>query len=165
MEMSKKAKRMQAHHKRKKGRTSALNMVALMDIFTILVFFLLVSTSSEEVLPIAKNLELPISTSKVLPKESLVIAITDKQILLQGRPVLNRADLAKDHPLIIQALLNSLKIFLQSQEAKDLNNKIVTIMGDKDIHYSLIKSVMATASQAGYERISFAVAQAQDKGK
>jgi len=163
MEMSKKAKRMQAHHKRKKNRSAALNMVALMDIFTILVFFLLVSTSSEEVLPVAKDLILPVSTSKVLPKKSLVIAITDKQILLQGRPVLNRADLAKNHPLIIKRLQSSLLAFLQTKEAKDLNNKKVTIMGDKDIHYSLIKSVMATASQAGYERISFAVAQVEGK--
>jgi len=163
MELSKKAKRMLAHHKRKKGRGAALNMVALMDIFTILVFFLLVSTSSEEVLPVAKNLILPISTSKVLPKKALVIAITDKQILIQGRPILNRLDLAKNHPLIIKALHSSLLVFLKSKEAKDLNNKNVTIMGDKDIHYSLIKSVMATASQAGYERISFAVAQVEGK--
>lgn len=163
MELSKKAKRMQAHHKRKKGRGSALNMVALMDIFTILVFFLLVSTSSEEVLPVAKDLVLPVSTSKVIPKKSLVISITDKQILLQGRPVLNRTDLKKDHPLIIKTLQTSLLSFLRSKEGQDLNNKKVTIMGDKDIHYSLVKSVMATASQAGYERISFAVARAEGK--
>lgn len=160
--MSKKAKRMEAHHKRKKDRGAALNMVALMDIFTILVFFLLVSTSSEEVLPVAKDLILPVSTSKVLPKKSLVIAITDKQILLQGRPVLNRVDLSKNHALILKPLQSSLLAFLQSKEAKDLNNKKVTIMGDKDVHYSLIKSVMATASQAGFERISFAVAQQVD---
>lgn len=152
---------MQAHHKRKKGRGGALNMVALMDIFTILVFFLLVSTSSEQVLPTAKDLVLPISTSKVLPKKTLVIAVTDKQILIQGRAVLNRSDLAKNHPLIIKPLYSSLIAFLQSKEARDLSNKKVTIMADKDIHYSLIKSVMATASQAGYERISFAVAQAE----
>jgi len=163
MELSKKAKRMQAHHRRKNGRGSALNMVALMDIFTILVFFLLVSTSSEEVLPVAKDLVLPVSTSDVLPKKTLVIAITGQQILLQGRPVLNRTDLKADHPLIIKALYSSLLVFLKSKEAKDLNNKKVTIMGDKDIHYSLIKSVMATASQAGYERISFAVAQVEGK--
>lgn len=154
---------MEAHHRRKKGRGSALNMVALMDIFTILVFFLLVSTSSEEVLPAAKDLVLPVSTSKVLPKKSLVIAITDKQILLQGRPVLNRSDLDKSNPLIIKSLHSSLLAFLQSKEAKDLNNKKVTIMGDKDIHYSLVKSVMATASQAGYEKISFAVTQEPGK--
>ena len=154
---------MQSHHKRKKGRGSALNMVALMDIFTILVFFLLVSISSEKVLPVAKDLILPVSTSKILPKKSLVIAITDQQILLQGRPVLNRSNLQKNHPLILKTLHSSLLAFLQSKEAKDLNNKKVTIMGDKDIHYSLVKSVMATASQAGYERISFAVSRAEGK--
>ena len=51
MNMSRRAKRMQMHHARRKDRNAALNMVSLMDIFTILVFFLLVNATSSEVLP------------------------------------------------------------------------------------------------------------------
>ena len=58
MQMSKRALRMERHHKRmKKG--AALNMVSMMDIFTILVFFLLVSSAETEVLPNPKEIQLP----------------------------------------------------------------------------------------------------------
>ena len=57
MVKSARAKRMEKHHKRNKG-TAALNLVSLMDIFTILVFFLLVNSSDVETLPNAKDLQL-----------------------------------------------------------------------------------------------------------
>lgn len=161
MELSRKAKRMQAHHKRNKNRGAALNMVALMDIFTILVFFLLVSTSSEEALPVAKDLTLPVSNSKVVPKKTVILAITNSQILLQGRLVMNRADIKDKKALMIKPLYKRLIAFKNSKESHDLGAKNITIMGDKKIQYSLVKSVMATASQAGFERISFAVSRSE----
>ena len=54
MVRSGRAKRMEKHHKRNKS-TAALNLVSLMDIFTILVFFLLVNSSDVETLPSTKE--------------------------------------------------------------------------------------------------------------
>ena len=58
MVKSARAKRMEKHHKRNKG-AGALNLVSLMDIFTILVFFLLVNSSDVQTLPNAKDMKLP----------------------------------------------------------------------------------------------------------
>ena len=58
MQMSRRALRMERHHKRHRSR-GGLNLVSLMDIFTILVFFLLVNSSEVQTLPNAKDLELP----------------------------------------------------------------------------------------------------------
>ena len=58
MVKSARAKRMEKHHKRH-GKNVGLNLVSLMDIFTILVFFLLVNSSDVETLPNAKDLQLP----------------------------------------------------------------------------------------------------------
>ena len=55
------AARMERHHKRHKGG-AGINLVSMMDIFTILVFFLLVNSSEVEVLPNAKEFVLPDST-------------------------------------------------------------------------------------------------------
>ena len=57
MVKSRRAKRMGRHHIRNKA-TAALNLVSLMDIFTILVFFLLVNSSEVEVLPNDKDIQL-----------------------------------------------------------------------------------------------------------
>src|SRR3970282_895327 len=80
------AARMERHHKRHKAG-SAINLVSMMDIFTILVFFLLVNSSEVEILPNAKDIVLPDSTAEEKPRESVVVLLTDPQVLVQGRPV------------------------------------------------------------------------------
>jgi biopolymer transport protein TolR len=82
---SRKAERMQKHHKRHK--TGGLNLISLMDIFTILVFFLLVNSQDVETLPNAKDIQLPESYAEEKARENVVILVTDDAILVQGRPV------------------------------------------------------------------------------
>ena len=75
---------MESHHKRSKDRTASLNMTSLMDIFTILVFFLLVTSSDSNTLPSTKSLELPASTTDKIPKKTLVVMVTNENILING---------------------------------------------------------------------------------
>ncbi len=82
---------MEKHHKRHKG-TGALNLVSLMDIFTILVFFLLVNSSDVQTLPNAKDLQLPQSIAEEKAKETVVILIGETDIIVQGTPVAKVAD-------------------------------------------------------------------------
>ena len=91
MVKSARAKRMEKHHKRNKG-AGTLNLVSLMDIFTILVFFLLVNSSDVETLPNAKDLQLPESNAEQKARENVIIVITDEAILVQGRQVAAMAD-------------------------------------------------------------------------
>ena len=65
--------------------TVTLNLVSLMDIFTILVFFLLVNSAQVEVLPNAKDLQLPESIAEQKARENVVIMVTADQILVQGQ--------------------------------------------------------------------------------
>ena len=86
MVKSRRAKRMETHHKRNKA-SGTLNLVSLMDIFTILVFFLLVNSSDVEVLPNDKDMQLPESIAEEKAKETVVIMIGDEDIIVQGTPV------------------------------------------------------------------------------
>ena len=95
MVKSARAKRMDKHHARNKGAV-ALNLVSLMDIFTILVFFLLVNSSDVETLPNAKDLQLPESIAEKKAKETVVILIGEVDILVQGTVI---AKVADDFPL------------------------------------------------------------------
>ena len=162
MVKSARAKRMEKHHKRNKG-AGALNLVSLMDIFTILVFFLLVNSSDVQTLPNAKDMKLPESIAEKKPKENVVVLIGKTDILVQGEPVAKIADVmatqGNDIPQLREALLSQNDRALRRAAKEDVAGREVTIMGDKDISYRLLKKVMATCTASDYGQISLAVLQ------
>ena len=162
MVKSRRAKRMDQHHKRHKA-SGTLNLVSLMDIFTILVFFLLVNSSDVEVLPNDKDIQLPESIAEEKAKETVVIIIGDEDIIVQGTPVARVSEVmarsGNDIPELRQALLSQNDRVLRREAQDDIAGREVTIMGDKDIPYRLLKKVMATCTRSEYGRISLAVLQ------
>jgi len=162
MVKSARAKRMEKHHKRNKG-AGQLNLVSLMDIFTILVFFLLVNSSDVETLPNAKELQLPESIAEEKAKETVVIMIGETDLIVQGTPVAKIADImaikGNDIPELREALLSQNDRVLRRDAQEDIAGREVTIMGDKDIPYRLLKKVMATCTESDYGQISLAVLQ------
>ena len=162
MVKSGRAKRMEKHHKRNKG-AGALNLVSLMDIFTILVFFLLVNSSDVQTLPNAKELQLPESIAEDKPKETVVIMIGENDLIVQGSVVAKIADImatiGNDIPELREALLSQNVRVLRREAQDDIAGREVTIMADKDIPYRLLKKVMATCTESDYGRISLAVLQ------
>lgn len=158
MKYSRRAKRMEKHHARSLRRTASLNMVSLMDIFTILVFFLLVNATSTEVLPSPKNIVLPEAATEKLPLRNLVIAVDDRVIRLQGKAVISVKDAMKNNKNAMKPLFNALRV--ASTSVKGIaDRKGVTIMGDQEIPYALLKKIMLTCAGAKYTNISFAVNQ------
>ncbi len=160
------AARMERHHKRHKGR-SAINLVSMMDIFTILVFFLLVNSSEVEVLPNAKDVRLPDSTAEEKARESVIVLVTESQLLVQGRPVAEVAAVNASNDVIIPSLKKALeeqtgRALLAAAGDEAVAEREVTIMGDREIPYSLLKKVMATCTAAEYGRLSLAVLQKAD---
>ena len=85
MNKSSRATRMGRRHKRRTA--GALNLVSLMDIFTILVFFLLVNSSDVQELPNSKSIQLPESIAEQKARETVVIMITSDAILVQGKEI------------------------------------------------------------------------------
>lgn len=90
MKMSRRAKRMERNHKRNKNG-GTLNLTALMDIFTILVFFLMVNQSEVEVQN-SDDIKLPVSISENKPNEQVTIMVSHSDILVQGRAIVSTAD-------------------------------------------------------------------------
>ena len=162
MVKSGRAKRMAKHHKRNRG-AGGLNLVSLMDIFTILVFFLLVNSSDVETLPNTKDLQLPESIAEEKAKETVVILIGEVDIIVQGTPVAKVADVmnikGNDIPALREALVSQNDRVLRRESQEDIEGREVTIMGDKEIPYRLLKKVMATCMASDYGQISLAVLQ------
>lgn len=164
---SRRAKRMSRHHKRNKAR-GTLNMISLMDIFTILVFFLLVSSTSVQDLPSTKTVKLPESIADKLPKETVVIVVNNEDILVQGNKVATVNSVLRSKDDEITALKNALlsqakRIVVQKSPDGKPVNRDVTIMGDKEIPYELLKKIMYTCTVASYGKISLAVMRKSEK--
>lgn len=162
MKKSRRAQRMENRHKRHNARVT-LNLVSLMDIFTILVFFLLVNSSEVEVLPNAKDIQLPESIAEEKAKETVVILIGEESILVQGTPVVSVSEVmamrGNEIPALKTALLSQNDRVLRRETQGDIEGREVTIMGDRDIPYRLLKKVMATCTESDYGQISLAVLQ------
>ncbi len=162
MKKSYKAVRMERHHKRFGG--NGLNLVSLMDIFTILVFFLLVNSSSVAQLPSSKAVKLPTSTAQQLPEETVILLVNNDQVLVQGRLIALVSDILATDGNLIQPLLDEMAIQAQTslKENAEEEGLDVTIMGDKNIPYKLLRKILATLSEANYTNISMAVMKRSD---
>ncbi len=138
-----------------------LNLVALMDIFTILVFFLLLNSGEAEKLENAKFVELPNSHAGTPPHSELVVLIDEESIWLGDQLVVAIADIAKRKESSITELSEALKDFrerkgeLNSYEQE--NGLALTIMGDHAVPFGLLKTVMATARLEDFRDIALAV--------
>lgn len=153
-------RRMERNHERAK-KQPPFNIVSLMDIFTILVFFLLVNASEPTVLPNAKGIEMPQSTAEVKPRVSVVVMLDNDNVRLQGDAVVSSDSVLGNSKKDIQKLQIALQdeaLKIQVKDEKDPKREI-TIMGDKEVSFKLIKRVMQICSSAGFDRISLSVIQ------
>lgn len=161
MKLSIKAKRAMRHQARMK-QVSKLSLVSLMDIFTILVFFLIVNSSSVDVLEADKHIKLPQSQSKQLAEDALVLLVNDRDIILQGKKVISIEQVLASEQETVAALGQELAYHKQREGIMDTEQRMgaITVMGDKKIEYSLLKKLLLTCAKAGFGHISLAVEQA-----
>lgn len=147
----------------KPKKAAGLNLVSLMDIFTILVFFLLMNSGDSQEIEKANFITLPDSQAKGSFQNELLISIGDEYITIGDQKIVDvkTVEQAKGKP--IAALSEVLKqAAIEKGELTDFekkNGRSVTIMGDKDVPYLILKGVMATCSQENFRDIALAVNQ------
>ncbi|MGH8175150.1 MAG: ExbD/TolR family protein [Steroidobacter sp.] len=166
MKKSNRARRMERHHARSR-RGAGLNLVSLMDIFTILVFFLLVNSAEVQTLENPKDISLPESIASNKPRETVVVHISHDNVLLQGQPVATIAEIEALDGNIIEPLKAALQRqsdrVLRESAATDIAGREVTILGDRELPYRVLKKIMATCTDADYGKLSLAVIQKQEE--
>jgi biopolymer transport protein TolR len=154
---------------RRAKRTPGMNLVSLMDIFTILVFFLLVNSANTQNLPSPEQVKLPESVSQKQPEETTVVMVTNTDILVQGKVVASRDEVAASRGVLIAPLRDEL--LTVSSRALGISSKSraahkeVTIMGDREIPFRLLKKIMTSCTAAGFETINLAVIQKASQTK
>ncbi|USD20049.1 ExbD/TolR family protein [Microbulbifer variabilis] len=177
---SRRMKRMARSHKRKK--TSGMNLTSLMDVFTILVFFLLTNTSSNEALEPPKVITLPDSVVETKPRETVTLMVTNEEILVESNSVVATSEVLESEEIIIEAIKQAMiaemgKAIGVAQasaeaEAEEAGTEgevqpeppEVNILADRGIPFSLLKKVMSSCTEAGYTKVSLAVIQKASQG-
>lgn len=146
-----------------KKKVAGLNLVSLMDIFTILVFFLLMNSGDSQEIEKAVFITLPDSQATGSFQNDLLITIGDEFISIGDDNVVDVKTVEQAKGKVVDALAEALKQRgIEKGELTDFeqkNGRSVTIMGDQDVPYLILKGVMATCSQENFRDIALAVNQ------
>ena len=148
---------------RNKRKVTGLNLTSLMDVFTILVFFLLFHASSSEVMEAPKQIKLPDSVVETKPRETVVIMVSPEVVLVQGEAVVSTTELLENKIETVSEITERLKQLERNiigiSTKAIVESKEVTILADKTIPFKALKKIMSTCTGSGYGRISLAVLQ------
>ena len=145
---------------RSRKKPTPMNLTSLMDVFTILVFFLLTNSASNEALEAPKSIELPSSVVETKPQETVVVLVTNDNILVQGIVVANTEEVINSKSIVVESIKKELLL----QRSKAIGTKTseepeVNLLADRKIPFSLLKKIMSSCTSAGYSKISLAVIQ------
>ena len=158
------ASRRMARMQRNKRAVPKLNLTSLMDVFTVLVFFLIFNSSATvETVQQPKQITLPESVVEEKPRETVVIFVGMDEVLVQGVRVARVADIQASGNVEIEPIsvrladLRESVIGLSTQAVAE--SQEVTVLADKSVPFSVVKKVMATCTGQGYTRVSLAVVQ------
>ena len=159
MRNSRRIKRMS----RNRVKIGKMNLTSLMDVFTILVFFLLVNSGSVEVLDAPKEITLPESKEETKPRETVVIFVSPEDVLVQGQRVATVDQVLEGDAAYANAItsqLAALKTTVIGTSTQAVAGSLeVTILADKNVPFIVIKRIMSTCTGEGYENVSLAVIQ------
>lgn len=149
-----------AEHKSRNKTMVDMNLVSLIDVFTILIFFLLSNSGGVETLPSPKAVHLPESVAEKAPRETVIVVVSGTEILVGGRRIASVAEVMATEgdliaPLKVELEQQAGRVVIRKENEADA--KRLTIMGDKDIPYQLLRKVMFTAARANFSDVSFAV--------
>ena len=148
---------------RNRVKIGKMNLTSLMDVFTILVFFLLVNSGSVEVMEAPKTVVLPESNVETKPRETIVIFISPEEILVQGESVVQVADVLEAESMTVgpvsARLMEIGNTVLGPKTAEAIESQEVTILADRTVPFDVIRKIMSTCTEGGYENVSLAVIQ------
>lgn len=175
---------------KKKGKrevTAVLSLTAMVDMFTVLVIFLLQNyNSTGEIIFIPKEVTLPKAERIKELKPAVVVTISNKEVLVDKNSVVSFEQVKAQPEWMIQPLYTQLSEALQrtkAEQEKNIQKKLrdvvdsargekdtdpnawnkVTIQADKGVDFLTVKKVMYTVTEAGAGEINFAVTKQKEQ--
>ena len=134
-----------AERRARGGAMVDLNLVSLIDVFTILIFFLLAHALEPQTLSLPGGVVLPEAASELSPRDGLELAVDGQDLLLQGQRV----------AALTEPGMAELRLALQARVGNAAPPLV--LVADRELPYQSLRAVMAAAAGAGLTEISFAV--------
>ena len=148
---------------RNRVKIGKMNLTSLMDVFTILVFFLLVNSGSVEVMEAPKTVTLPESVVESKPRETVVIFVSKDEVLVQGKLVARVENILEADRASIASItdrLAELEDHVIGRATRQVaGSQEITILADKEVPFAVIKRIMSACTGQGYGHVSLAVIQ------
>jgi biopolymer transport protein TolR len=150
---------------KKSAAVTSINLVSMIDIFTIMIIYLLVNTAAVQIAG-AEQIELPKSIAEEAPRQNVAVLVTRDDVLVDGRAVMKVADIRPNDPQLVlkplkDALLSAAPITPKQAANATEEGGEVNILGDKSLPYAVLKKIMTTCADAQFAKISLGVAPAK----
>lgn len=156
---------------RKSSSTFKIQITSMVDMFVILLVFLLKSYSTSPVnINASKELTLPASTSMKDPSDTLKLVVSKNAIFVDEKKVtdlnagqVSDKDVDASDTQFIRSLYNELDAAAKKARSIASVNETVSFDGkvlmqaDRNLNYELLRKVMYTAMMAGYADVKLAV--------
>lgn len=149
--MSSKRSLRRSERQRRHGAAAVLNIVSLIDVFAILVFYLLANALDPDVLPVPSALRLAESEARQPPQPTLSIALGEREIRLDGRLVSRAEEGLAASPREIAELRSALRA------VGPPSGREISIVADRRLPFRVLHQVMSTCAEARYAHVSLAV--------
>lgn len=165
--------------KTKRAVTAVLSLTAMVDMFTVLVIFLLQNYDTQ-IFYTPDGVVLPKAAHVKELKPAFVVTISKNEVFVDKVAVATFAEVQANQEWMVQPLFDSVKSALDKAKADQelgLKNKLktvvntargqeaddpdawrkITIQADKGVDFLTVKKVMFTVTEAGAGEINFAV--------
>jgi biopolymer transport protein ExbD len=140
-------------HERKVQMVS-LSLTSMVDMFAILVIFLLTSSSSvTQWLEIDHPIDLPKAKASDVPQKAATIQISSDAIYGDAKPLITIREASNSGPTI-----DVVRRWLARQDKK---KGYVNVVADSKVSFGIIRRVVASCQEAGFSNVNLAV---QPKG-
>lgn len=142
-------------------------LTSLMDVFTVLVLYLIVNQGSGVDLEAPRTIKIPDSVVETAPRRSMVMAVSSTEVLLQGEAIVSVKEVIESNQDYIEPLRQEM-LRIKGVAAEQGNKAIsesseITILADRAIPFKILKKLMSTSSSAGFDKISLAVNQKENQ--
>jgi biopolymer transport protein ExbD len=143
--------------------SAKLNLTSMMDMFTIILVFLLKTYSTEgQLLQPSESLTLPKSNIETQPETALDIVVSKDLVMLNSKKVVDFERVQQQKDFIIPSLQKELKV--HAREARSMEQQYgipfsgkVIIQGDQSIQYQDLVKVMATCGASEFPNMRLVV--------
>lgn len=157
MKSSRRLKRMDS----REVKVPKVILTSLMDIFIVMVIYLLMNQALGVDVAPPKAIKLPYSVIDTLPRQTVVMTVSNTDVVVQGERVATVAEVLENKEDYIEAvgkrMLKIRESYIGITDESVANSTEVTIMADRSVPFKVLKKLMSTSSSAGYSKISFAV--------